>query len=107
MQIGRPDAPRFKRTGFEVLDEDVRGLGEIEQQRAAAFLAQVKRNAPLVAAIDLPVDADAFCLPVAQVIAVAGPLNLDDIGAMVGEQVRYGVAGDKAREIENAQAVER
>ena len=52
---------------------------------AAGVLPQVQAEALLVARVHLPPQRDAFRLPVAQVVAAPGLLDLDHLGAEVGQ----------------------
>ncbi len=90
-----------------VLDQHVAALDQLEQQLLAARVAQVERDALLVAGIDLPVQRLAADLPVAQRIALAGVLDLDHLGAEIGQLQRQHVAGDQPRQVEDRDAVER
>ena len=74
VQHVRAEPHLLQRAGAEILDQHLARCGEVEQQLAAARLAQAQRDALLVARVDLPVDADPAGLPGAQrVAALAGP----------------------------------
>jgi hypothetical protein len=62
---------------------------------SAGVGAQVERHALLVAAIDLPRRLDALDAPRAQRVAF-GRLDLDHLGAEIGELQREHVARDQA-----------
>src|SRR5205085_11545834 len=86
-------------------DEDVALPGELQEDLARLRLAQLQRDALLVARIELPARRHILRLPRAQRVARRG-LDLDHLGAEIGEQAGESVAGDEARKIEDAQAVE-
>src|SRR5712692_10203367 len=71
-------------------------------------MLQVDRDAALVAIDRGEAQAHAVLAlaEVAHVVAAAGPLDLDDVGAEVGEHHRAVGPGDDAREVEDANAVE-
>ena len=107
VQLGRREAHLFERAGAEILDQHLGGRDQVEQQLAAARRAQAQRDALLVAGVELPVDADPVRLPGAQRVALAGILDLDDLGAEIGELRRDRVAGDEPRHVDDPDAVER
>ena len=57
-------------------------------RRRGLVLADVERDRALVARIDLPEGLDAVGAPVPQVVALLRMLDLDDVGAVIGEQQR-------------------
>src|SRR5207248_11366469 len=61
----------------------------------------------LFRSIELPVNADAFCLPGAQRVALLRVLDLQDLGAEIGELRGYRVAGDEPRQVDDTDTVER
>ena len=103
------DAPFVERARLEILDQDVGGLQHLHQHRAAAFGGEVEADRALVA-----VDADEIGgvlvvegrAPVAHLVA-GGRLDLDHVGAVVGEDLRAIGAAEHAREIDHAQACHR
>jgi hypothetical protein len=101
------DAHGLERARAEALDEHLRAGREPLEQVPALRLAQGERHALLVAGVDLPVSADPVDLPVAQRVALAGILDLDHLGAEVGELQAQHVAGHQPRQVEHADAVER
>ena len=107
VQHVRAEPHFFERAGTEILDQHLARRGEIEQQIAAARLAQAQRDALLVARIELPVDADPAALPGAQRIALYRVLDLDDLRPEIGELRGHRVAGDEPRQIDDPDAVER
>src|SRR5439155_7408892 len=94
------DVERAVEAEAEVVDHDVGGADEVEEDVAARGALQVEREGALAA---IPAD-EAEELE-AEGIA-AGRLDLHDVGAELGEQQRAEGAGDEAREIEDADAFE-
>ena len=102
---------------LEVLDEHVAVLGQLAHQRLALRLGNVAGNAALVAvgaqvirrfvrfaAIGRGQKGRA---PVARVVAGAGALDLDHVGAQIGQGLRAPRPGQHAGEVEYADAFER
>ncbi len=77
------------------------------KQFAAARRAQVQRHALFVARIDLPVDADPVGLPGAQRVAPFRVLDLDHLGAEIGELQADHVARHEPRHVDDPHPVER
>jgi hypothetical protein len=100
------DAPFVERAGFEILDQDVGSLEHPHQHGASALRGEVEPDRALVA-----VDADKIGRvlavegrsPVAHLVARRG-LDLDHIGAVVGENLRAIGSAENARKIDHAQA---
>src|SRR5438046_5523481 len=69
-------------------------------------LAQLQAQALLAARIEFPGDRHTVRLPGAQRVA-RRRLDLDHLGAEIGEHLREGVACDQPREIQDAHALER
>ena len=100
------DAPFVECARLEILDQDVGGLQHLHQHRASAVGSEVEPDRTLVA-----VDADeigrVFVVerraPVAHFVA-GRRFDLDDVGAVVGEDLRAIGAAEHAREIDHAQA---
>jgi len=80
-----PKSHLFERAGAEIVDQHLAARDQIEQQVAAAPVAQPQRDALLVAGIELPMDANAVRLPGAQRIALHRIFDLHDLGAEIGE----------------------
>ena len=90
-------APALERAGAEVLDQHV-GLGDQAPGDVLALgAAQVERDRALVAALHLPPHRGAVLheAPVAQRVAGARGLDLDDVGAEVAERLAGEGAGDQ------------
>ena len=100
----RREFHRLQRAGTEALDEDRRGRHEFQQQFACFWPAQLQ--AFFVAPIQLPVGRDALRLPGAQRVA-RGRLDLHHLGAEIAQHLCQRIAGDQAREIEHAHAMQR
>jgi hypothetical protein len=93
--------------GQEVLDDHVRPPRQLEGQPRALGLLQIHRDPALVAVHRRERRAHpAVAAQRAQVVAAAGPLQLDDVGAQVAQQGRAIGAGDDAGEVEDADALE-
>jgi hypothetical protein len=103
----RTQAHLLERAGAIVLDQHLRRAGEAEQQLAPGVLAQIEAEALLVARVDLPPQRHALRLPVPEVVAAARLLDLDHLGAEVGQHVRQDVARDQARQVQHPHAIER
>ena len=112
MQLFVAEAVFGERADLEVLDQDI-GLGDqLQRDLLALLLADIQRDRALVA-----VDADevgAFLgaghergREAARVVAGARPLDLDDIGAKVGQHLRAGRTRQHPGEVEYAQAFQR
>jgi hypothetical protein len=91
--------------GLEGVDQDVVFPEQPPQHRLAARVVQIERHAGL-AAVERRVGrrhgrGDAR-RPLARVVAVAGPLDLEDLGPEVGEDLSAIGAGDVLREIDDA-----
>ena len=97
----------FEGAGLEVLDQDPGGRHEVEQDRASGLGSQVERDALLVAGVDLPRAGDAGGGPFPERIAAGRLLDLDHLGAVVGEHMGDRVARHEAGDVEHAHPVER
>ena len=94
----------------EVLDEHVRRLQEPPQDVAPRAGSLRFRVMPALAAVDGE-EVDALAVhegrsPAAGVVALGRLLDLDDVGAGVGQGLRAVGAGQDAREVDDADAVE-
>ena len=100
------DAPFVERARLEILDQDVGALQQLHQHGAPAFGGEVEPDRTLVA-----VDADeigrVFAVerrsPVAHLVA-GGRLDLDHVGAVIGENLRAIGSAEHPREIDHAQS---
>ena len=102
-------APAFERAGAEVLDQHVGLLDQLACDVLALGAAQVERDRALVARLHLPPDGGAVLdqAPVAQRVAGAGRLDLDDVGAEFAERLAGERAGDQLAHLDHAQALQR
>src|SRR5215471_6678483 len=107
VQKFRAETHRFECAGVEILDQHLRGGDEVEKQFAPAWFPQAQRHALLIAAVDLPMDADAVGLPGAQRVAALGVLDLDHLGAEIGELQADHIARYEARHVDDPHPVER
>lgn len=96
----------LQRPGPEVLDENLRGFREPQEQLPRFGLSQVEAHALLVAGVDLPVGRDAVDQPVAQRVALRR-FDLDHLRPEIGKQQAQHIARHHAREIEHPHAGER
>ncbi|OIQ67267.1 hypothetical protein GALL_511550 [mine drainage metagenome] len=100
------DAPFVERAGLEILDQDVGALEHLHQHGAAALGGKVEPDRALVA-----VDADEIGRvivverrsPLADLVA-GRRLDLDHVGAVVGEDLRAIGSAENAREVDHAQS---
>ncbi len=101
-----PEAPALERAGPEVLEDDVAVLREPGRHVAALRLAEVEDDRALVAADRGPPEAVAVAgdAPAAHRVALAGRLDLDDVGSVVAEELPGERAGDEAAQLEDADA---
>ena len=91
----------------EVVDHHVGDSGQAEEERAPLRRAlEVDGDAALVA-IEEVEEGGAACGHGARLITVAGPLNLDHVGAEVGEEKAGRRTGHDVPELQNPDAVER
>ncbi len=103
--VAQPELGRHP--GQEVLHHDVRPLGQLEGDLGALGPLKVEGDAPLV-----PVDGGerrahaVLAAENAQVVAERRPLDLDDVGAEVGEEGGAVRSRDHPREVEDADAFE-
>ena len=100
----------LQRTGAKILAQDVGLGGQALQQRRALGPAQVEGDRLLVALFREPgiaVAALAGGAELAQRVALAGLLDLDDLGAELAEDGGGEGPGDEGREVDDADAVER
>jgi len=89
----------------EALDQNGGCLRQFAYDGAAGIGTQVEGDALLVAAVDLPGRLDTLHPPRAQRVAF-GRLDLDDLGAEVGELQGQHVAGHQARQVDDADPVQ-
>ena len=95
----------LQHAGAEALDQHGGPGGESAHGVLRRRVAEPEADALLVAAPGLPRRLDAADLPGAQRVALGG-LDLDHLGAVVGEHLGQQVAGDEARQVHHAHAVQ-
>ena len=113
--IGRPErgvaeAQRLHGAGAEILHDDVAGRHHVQHDGAALLGFEVDANALLLpvgeaemrAAVP-PVGLLAAAQPFAERVEIGWTLDLDDLGAQIGEQGRGPRPGRDDAEIQNAQ----
>ncbi len=107
-EVGVAQAEARHHAGLEVLDEHVGFLRQTPQDLLPAGILQVERDA-LLPAVDAH-EIGAFRTDKRAegpgVVALPRPLNLDHLGAEIGEHHRAERAGEDAGEVEDAEAVE-
>ncbi len=109
-QPRRRKVPLLQRPRAKVLGQHVAALHELEQQLLSARLAQVQRDALLVAGLDGPPERPplvARVAPVAKRVRLARRLDLDDLGAHVAEQTAGERACEQHPQLDDADACER
>ena len=110
--VHRPDrrvaeAEPLRHPGQEVLDDHVGAPGQLEDEPCALGLLQIDRDPALVAVHRREGGAHLAVAPEgAHVVAAAGPLDLDHVGAQVAQEGRRVGPRDHAGEIEDADALE-
>src|SRR5262249_12047077 len=107
LEVVEPEAEALEIAVAEALDHHVEMRDQIQDDARRLGRLEVERDALLVPRVYLPVHAHACLAPVAQRVAPARLLDLDDLGAEVGELKTHHVAGDEPREVEHADAAER
>jgi hypothetical protein len=109
MQLVRPQAPALHRAGAEVLDQHIGVCGQPAHDVLRRRVFQVQRHRALVARLHLPPDRGAVLEqpPFAQRVARAGRLDLDHIGAEIGQRLGRERPGDQLPEFEDLEAGER
>ena len=97
--------------GAEIVDDDVRGLDQLNTSARVLVLAQVERHGALVAVERAEDRTDESRRIVrergARQVARRRPLDLDDVGSVVREHLRRDRAHHHLGEVDDAHAVER
>src|SRR5205085_10074089 len=99
-QVLRADAELLRRTGAEALDEDVRSLGKPAEDVEAPVAPEVERERPLPGVRGEEEDARparVLGAPCAGLVASAGMLDLDHVGAERAQDLRAVGAGERRR----------
>ena len=105
----RPEAEPLGRAGAQALHRHVRAVGEPQQRLEPLRRLQVERERALARVRGEEHDAAALeepRAPVARLVAAAGMLDLDDVGAQRAEDLGGGRPGERARQVEHADAGE-
>ncbi len=106
------DAEGRECAGPVILDHDVGVLDELLEDRAAALLLQVEGDGPLVRALrheagsHVPPVQCAVVAGLAALVALHRVLDLDHVGAVVGQQLAAPRAGQHAAQVEHAHALQ-
>jgi hypothetical protein len=101
--------PALQRAGAEILDDDVAALDQLQEQVPPARRPDVEGEAFLVARVhrpEEPVSVEFGLSPGAQRVGPARQLDLDHLGAHVGQQPRAVGAGDQGAQFEHSDAFE-
>ena len=109
MKLLPPEAPLFENAGTEVLEHDVRVPHELAHDVLPPRQVQVERHQLLVAVVDgEPVRLALFGgAEAAQIVAAAGHLGLDHLGAELGHERAAERAGHDLRQLQHADAFQR
>src|SRR4029453_1839233 len=99
--------PLLEETPQELLDEDVGAAAQPAQERLAPRMGEVQGDRALAARVHLPPELAPIAKPRTQGIAAARGLDLDDGGAVIGEDRREHAAGDKPRAVDDPKPGER
>ena len=104
------DAERRHDAGTKALDHDVGGARERQERRASVGVLRRSRlteRLPRLSATKTAFGCGSDRVERARVVAGAGVLDLDDVGAEVGEVQRRHRARQEARQVEHAHAGQR
>lgn len=109
MQRVPAQAPGLQSAGLEVFDQHVGLCGQCAHCRLAFGAAQVQRHEALIARLHFPAHAGAFARqpPLTQRVATIDRLNLDDVGAKVGQRLAGERAGNQLAHFQHFQALKR
>ena len=103
VQLGGRETHGLERSRPEALDQHGGPGNELADQRDGVRMPEVEAEAALVARMDLPGRLDAVDAPAPQRVTVAR-LDLDDVGAEIGEVLAEQVAGDEAGQVDDPHA---
>ena len=106
----RAEPPFLETTGSEVLDQDVGGLGQPENDLLGFRIVEVERDGPLSATLDQrpegPVAADRPS-PVPKRIATLRMFDLDHVGAVIRKEPSGEWTRDQGPELKDANTAQR
>jgi hypothetical protein len=100
------DTQALHHAGTEVLDQDVRGPHQVEQAGAVLVGLEVEHDAALPPVEGHERRVESAGLPLAERVARRG-LDLDDVGAHLGQQHRGAGTGDVGAEVQHAHVRQR
>ena len=106
-EVGVGDPEPVLDVGAEVLDHYVGALDQAQQDVPPFRRLEVQGQAPLVAVQVLEVRSGARAAEPVAVRALIGQLDLDHVGAPVGELAHAGRAGAHARQVDHGEARQR
>jgi hypothetical protein len=108
-QVQRVEVPLLQPPGTEVLDEDVALCGQLSDESLVGRVVKVGGNRQLSPRLNQVPERVGFVPghpPTAQGVAAVRVLDLDDLGAEVGEQSSGEWPGDQGPELEHPQVGE-
>ena len=104
-----PETQPLERAGPEILDQDVGAIDQLQQLGLAGLGLEVDDDRALVAVPDH--EGRAFAAHegrhATRIVAAVGPLDLDDVGAVVGQQHRAVGARQMARQVHDREPLQR
>ena len=109
-QLLRPDSEPLGRSGTQALNGDVRTLGQPQQRLAPAGILEIEGQRALAGVGGEEHDAAPLeepRAPVTRLVAAPGMLDLDDVGAECRQDLGRRWAGERARQVEHAHALQR
>lgn len=103
------DAQTFRHAGPKRLDHDVGGVDQAQGRLAVVGLGQVEGNAALVSVVGVEIDTNRRIVRRVEtaVIADSGLLDLDHIGAQIGQCLSAPGARQQSTEVDDADPVQR
>ncbi len=101
------DAETMLDVGAVVLDHHIGAFRQTMEDRAPLRLLEVERNGPLVAVQVLKVEAVTSAPEILGLVGVRGRLDLDDIGAPIGEMTHAGWPRTRPRQVKHLEASKR
>jgi hypothetical protein len=104
LRFARPEL--FGHAGPKILDENVGGLDQFVEKLAILVLRRVEGDRALVAIVRLIVGTIQTALEGAERVAAAGALDLDHVGAEIGQIHRRRRAGDEGSHLDDPEALQ-